>query len=134
VNLRVRVVLIVAVPAALLVAGHGVLRLWQEQEQLRAEDNRNVALAALATQIAVENALRDRQISDVRRLLVELVERQEGIDRIRLFDRALRPTLVTNALDVGDTVAVEVLRSVLATGAPDAGLARLPRARRAAYL
>ncbi|MGH7306889.1 MAG: sensor histidine kinase [Candidatus Rokuibacteriota bacterium] len=113
-----RVVLIVAVPAAVLVAGHGLLRLWQEEEQLRAEDNRTVALGALATQIAVENALRDRQISDVRRLLVELVERQEGIDRIRLFDRALRPTLVSNPLDIGDVVATGPLRSVIATGIP----------------
>jgi two-component system NtrC family sensor kinase len=118
INLRVRVVLIVAVPAAVLVAGHGLLRLWQEEAQLRAEDSRAVALGALATQIAVENALRDRQILDVRRLLIELVERQEAVDRIRLFDRSLRPTLVSNPLDIGDVVVVEPLRSVIATGTP----------------
>ncbi len=111
-------VLVVAVPAALLVAGHGLLRLWQEDAQLRAEDNRSVALAALATQIAVENALRDRQIADVRRLLIEMVDRQEGVDRIRLLDRDLRPTLVSNRLEIGDRVAAETLRSVIVTGVP----------------
>lgn len=110
--------LIVAVPALLLVAGHGVLRLWQEQEQLRAEESRNVALTARAIRIAVENALRDRQVADVRRLLVEMVERQEGIDRIRLFDDELDPVLVSNALEIGDAVPVEALRSVMASGVP----------------
>lgn len=117
-DLRVRAVLIVAVPALLLVAGHGVLRLWQEQEQLRAEESRNVALTARAIRIAVENALRDRQVADVRRLLVEMVERQEGIDRIRLFDDELDPVLVSNALEIGDAVPVEALRSVMASGVP----------------
>jgi signal transduction histidine kinase len=117
-SMRIRVVLIVALPAALLVAGHGVLRLWQEQEQLRAEESRNVALIGRAVGIAVENALRDRQVSDVRRLLVEIVEQQEGIDRVRLFDRQLKLTLVSNPLAIGDAVSGEALQAVMASGVP----------------
>lgn len=117
IGLRTRVVLIVALPAALLVSGHGLLRLQQEEAQLRAEDTRHVELAARALQIAVENALRDRHISDVQRLLVQMLERHEGVDRVRLFDRDLRPLLVSNALAIGDVVPSGQLRAVMETGA-----------------
>ena len=110
--------LIVAVPVAVLVTGYGLVRLGQEEAQVRDEDSRNIALVAVATQIAVENALRDRKMSDVRRLVVELVDGQEGIDRIRLFDRTLHPTLVSNPLDIGDAVPTEALRAVIAGGGP----------------
>jgi len=119
VSLKLRVILILAVPAVLVVGVHGVLRVRQERVQLVEEDRRNIALAARAIQIAVENALRDRQISDVRRLLAEMVERQEAIDRIRLFDRALRPTLVSNPLAAGEPVPLEMLRRVMDTGVPE---------------
>jgi two-component system, NtrC family, sensor kinase len=108
----------VTVPVAVLVASHGLLRLAQEDAQVRDEDNRSITLLALATQIAVENALRDWQISDVRRLVVEIADRQEGIDRIRLFDRQLQPTLVSNALHIGDAVPSDALRAVITRGAP----------------
>ena len=78
-----------------------------------------MALTAAAIQIAVENALRDRQFSDVKRLVAEMVERQTAIDRIRLFDRQLRPTLVSNQLSIGEDVPAEILRRVANTAMPE---------------
>lgn len=118
-GLKLRLILILTIPAVLAVAVHGVLRIRQERAQLVEEDRQNMALTATAIQIAVENALRDRQISDVKRLLAELVEQQTAIDRIRLFDRQLRPTLVSNALSIGEDVPAEILGRVAATGAPE---------------
>src|SRR5262249_32513148 len=44
---------------------------------------------ARAVQIAVENALRDRQLTDIRRLVSEMVTEHAQIDRIRIFNPAL---------------------------------------------
>lgn len=114
-GLKLRLILILTIPAVLALAVHGILRIRQEREQLVEEDRQNMALTGSAIQIAVENALRDRQYSDVNRLLAELVERQTAIDRIRLFDRQLRPTLVSNQLSVGEDVPAEILRRVAET-------------------
>lgn len=119
-GLKLRLVLVLTIPAVLAVSVHGLLRVQQEHTQLIAEDRQNMALAARAIEIAVENALRDRQISDVKRLLTEMVEQQEAIDRIRLFDRALQPTLVSNPLELEGGVPEETLRHVMATGKPQA--------------
>ena len=118
-GLKLRVILILTIPAVLVVAVHGLLRIRQERAQLIAEDRQNMALTARAIQIAVENSLRDRQISDVKRLLAEMVEQQGAIDRIRLFDRNLQPTLVSNALSIGEDVPKEIFGRVLATGQPE---------------
>ena len=119
-GLKLRLILILTIPAVLAVGVHGLLRIRQERAQLLEEDRQSMALTARAMQIAVENALRDRQISDVKRLLAEMVEQQEAIDRIRLFDRSLRPTLVSNALSLGEDLPEEVLRRVMQTGGTEA--------------
>jgi signal transduction histidine kinase len=119
VGLKLRLILILTIPAVLALAVHGVLRVRQEREQLVEEDRQNMALTAAAIQIAVENALRDRQFSDVKRLVAEMVERQTAIDRIRLFDRQLRPILVSNQLSIGEDVPAEILRRVANTATPD---------------
>jgi signal transduction histidine kinase len=75
-----------------------------------------MGLTAKAIQISVENALRDRQMSDIRRFLTELVEGQEQIDRIRVFNHALQPTLVSNPLSIGEQVPDDPLRRVLQSG------------------
>ena len=118
-GLKLRLILILTIPAVLAVGVHGVLRIRQERDQLIDEDRQNMALTAAAIQIAVENALRDRQFSDVKRLLAELVERQTAIDRIRLFNRQLEPTLVSNQLSIGEDVPVEILRRVTETKFPE---------------
>jgi signal transduction histidine kinase len=115
-GLRLRVILILTIPALLVVGAHGYLRIRQEDAQLRVEDQQNLAVTARAVQIAAENALRDRQMSDLRRLLVEMVERQEIIDRIRLFDAEMKPTLVSNRLAIGDAVPALELGRVMRTG------------------
>ncbi|MGH7342220.1 MAG: hypothetical protein ACREKH_17155, partial [Candidatus Rokuibacteriota bacterium] len=115
-GLRLRVILILTIPALLVVAVHGYLRIRNEDAQLRLEEQQNLAATARAVQIAMENALRDRQISDVRRLLVEMAERQDVIDRIRLFDLEMRPTLVSNPLAIGEAVPAAELGRVMRTG------------------
>jgi signal transduction histidine kinase len=115
-GLRARVILLLTIPALVVIGAHGLLRVRQEDAQLLREDEQNLALTGRAVQIAVENAMRDRQVSDIHRLLVAMVEQQDAIDRIRLFDAALKPVLVSNVLAIGETVPAALLRRVMETG------------------
>ncbi len=124
-GLRLRLILIVILPALLVLGAHGYVRVRQQETQLYAEDERNIALAARGIQIAVENALRDRQITDVRRLLSEMAEQQEGIERIRLFDRTLAPTLSSDPEHRTARVPTEVLQQVIDLGEPVAEYERV---------
>jgi signal transduction histidine kinase len=119
-GLRLRVILILTLPAVLAVGAHGFLRIRQEEADLVRENRENLELMARAVQLAVENALRDRQLADVRRLLIDMVERQELIDRIRLFDRNVKPTIVSNPLTFADTIPAGNLAEVMRTGRPEA--------------
>jgi signal transduction histidine kinase len=116
-GLRTRVLVIVGLPAAVLLAGHGLLRLDQERSQLEAEDQRHVELTAKALQIAAENALRDGGIPEARRLLLDLLARHEGIDRVRMFGGDLRPVILSSNADIDPRVPERVVRSVIDTGA-----------------
>ncbi|HEX9818852.1 MAG TPA: ATP-binding protein [Methylomirabilota bacterium] len=118
-GLRWRVVLILTIPTVLAVGAHGALRIRQQEARLLQEDRRNLQITARAIQIAVENALRDRQIADARRLLVDMVEQQDVIDRIRLFDREVRPVLVSNPLTIGEAVPAAALGQVVESGRPE---------------
>jgi signal transduction histidine kinase len=118
-SLRLRLMLAVTIPLVLVVGVYGLLRIRVEQAALLEEDRRNIALTARAIQSAIEIALRDRQMADARRVLAEMVEDQDQIDRIRVFDRELRPILVSNRLPIGDDVPIETLRRVMATGRTD---------------
>jgi signal transduction histidine kinase len=115
-GLRQRVILIVTVPALLATAVHGALRIQQEQHQLRGEYERNLTLTAKAIAISIENALRDRQWSDVGNLVTQMVEQQDVIDRIRLFDRDATIVFVSDPLKIADAVPVDELRRVIASG------------------
>ena len=115
-GLRLRVILIIAVPALLVVGAHGCLRVREAEVELLEEDRRNLALTARAVQIAVENALRDRKILDLERLLADMVKGQEVIDRIRLFDNRVTPMLVSNPLVIGEAIPALDLRRVIETG------------------
>jgi signal transduction histidine kinase len=116
VRLKARLVLIISLPAVLAVSAHGVLRVRQEEAQVRREERQALGLTAAAVQIAVENALRDRQLADVKRLLSQIVEEQESVDRVRLFDRSLASTVVSGPWTFGDPVPTEVLQRVIRTG------------------
>jgi signal transduction histidine kinase len=125
VGLRVRVILIVTLPVVVVLGVHGFFRVRQEEAQLLAEDKRNIALAARAIQIAVENALRDRQVTDVKRLLAEMVEQQQEIERIRLFDASLVPVLSSNPETRNEPVPSEMLRRVMESGSPEGDYRRV---------
>ncbi len=112
-GLRLRLLLILLLPLSAAVGGYGLLRLQQEDEKLLAEEQHRMLGTALALQVAVENALRDRQISDIRRLLGEIVAFQEEIDRIRIFDARLEPIVVSNPLTIGEEVPEYGLREAM---------------------
>src|SRR2546425_11178660 len=118
-GLRLRVILILTIPLLLAVAIHGYLRVRREEAQLLREDRQSMDLTAVAIQLAVQHAPRDRENSEIRRLLVEMVDQQDAIDRIRLFDSSLQPTLVSNPLSIGETVPTDALTRVVRTGASE---------------
>src|SRR5262249_21352464 len=115
-GLRLRLFFVLIVPLTLLVGLYAVVRIREEEGQLLAAEQRNAAVTARAIQIAVENAVRDRQVGDIRRLLSELVNRQEQIDRIRVYDKSLVPTLESEPAAVGGPVAAERLQRVMTEG------------------
>jgi hypothetical protein len=112
-GLRLRLILVLMVPLTLVVGVYGYIRVEQEAAGLLEDNRRALAFTAKALQVAVENALRDRQMSDASRLLSEVVQYQEEIDRIRIFDRTLTPLLVSNRLPIGDDVPTEALMRAL---------------------
>jgi signal transduction histidine kinase len=118
-GLRQRIILIITIPALLATGVHGALRVRQEQTELVREYQGNLALTARAIQIAVENARRDRQWSDVGHLVSQMAEQQDVIDRIRLFDRDAAVIFVSNPLKIVDAIPRAALRRVMASGAPD---------------
>jgi two-component system NtrC family sensor kinase len=118
-GLKVRLVLVLLIPLILVVGVYGFIRVRREHRDLLDENQRYVALAAKGIQSAVENALRDWQIADIRRLLSELVAQDEQIDRIRVFDAQLRPTVVSNPLGIGGDVPASALRRAIETGQPE---------------
>jgi signal transduction histidine kinase len=124
-GLRFRLVLIVVLPALVGLGVHGFVRVRQEEAQLFEEDQRNVALAARAIRIAVENALRDRQISDVKRLLAEMAEQEDEIERIRLFDGSVAPTLSSDPASRDVPAPTAMIRQVLENGVPAAEYERV---------
>jgi signal transduction histidine kinase len=128
-GLRLRVILILTIPALLVIGFHGFLRVQQEDAQLVREDEENLALTGRAVQIAVENALRDRQTPDIHRLLVQMVEQQDAIDRIRLFDRDAKPVLVSNVLAIDETVPASELHRVMDTATAETFVQRAKPAR-----
>jgi two-component system NtrC family sensor kinase len=118
-GLRLRLILVVLVPLVLVVGIYGLFRVRREQADLLDENQRNVALAAKGIQSAVENALRDWQISDIKRLLSEIVVQDEQIDRIRVFNARLKPTVVSNPLVIGEEVPTSALQRAVETGQPE---------------
>jgi signal transduction histidine kinase len=121
-GLRRRVILIITIPAVLAMAAHGLVRIFQERAQVIEEEQQRLSVMAKAVQISVENALRDRQFSDVQRLVSEMVEQQETIDGIRLFDADLDVTFVSSPTVIGKAIPTEALRRVMERAAPEAGL------------
>jgi signal transduction histidine kinase len=118
-GLRKRIILVVTLPALLATAVHGVFRVQQERAQLLAEEQENLALTGKAVRIAVENALRDYQLSDVGRLVLDMVDREQSIDQVRFFNRDLAPVIVSHPLKVGEAIPADALRRVMQSGASE---------------
>jgi two-component system, NtrC family, sensor kinase len=119
-GLRLRLILVLMIPPILVFGVYGVLRVRKEQTELLRADQRNVSLITKAVQIAVERALRDPQTRGIDELLAEIVQDQKTIDRLRVFDRGLRPIVVSNALPVGGHIATDVLQRVIDSGHAEA--------------
>lgn len=118
-GLRQRIILIITIPFLLGMGVHGGIRIMQERAQVIDEEKQRLSLTARAVQVAVENALRDRQFADVQRLVSQMVDQQEAIDGIRLFDRNVEVTFVSSPGAIGKAVPHEALRQVMATGLPE---------------
>jgi signal transduction histidine kinase len=117
-GLRLRLFLVLILPLTLAVGVYGLFRIRQETGQLLDEERQAAAITAKAVQIAVENGLRDRQLLDVKRLLAEMVQGQEHIDRIRVFEGELVPTLVSSPEATGEPVDGARVKRVVETGRP----------------
>jgi signal transduction histidine kinase len=104
------------IPLILVFGVYGIIRVRVGRAELLEENQRNFILIAKAVQVAVERALGDPETSDVKGMLAEIVADQEQIDRLRIFDRELRLTLVSNTLTIGDDVPTDVLRRVTESG------------------
>jgi two-component system NtrC family sensor kinase len=115
-GLRERIILIITIPALLGFGIHGTIRAFQERAQIIDDEKQRLALTTRAVQVAVENALRDRQFSDVQRLVSQMVETQESIDGIRLYDRHLQVTFVSSAEVMAKVIPSEALKRVMDTG------------------
>jgi nitrate/nitrite-specific signal transduction histidine kinase len=118
-NLTVRLILVVMIPVVLVAGVYGYVRSRGEQAELLADQQQEMARTAKAVRIALESAIRDRQVADIKPLLAEMAEYQEAIDRIRLYDLDLTPTLVSSQLSIADDVPAEALHRVIATGQPE---------------
>jgi two-component system NtrC family sensor kinase len=119
-GLRIRLIVVLVIPLVLVVGVYGLVRVRQHEAQLLREDRRQMAVTARAIRVAVENALRDRQTSDVRRLLAEMVDEQDQIDGIRLFDRELRPGPASTSSPAIAAALEAMRRQVIETGDPEA--------------
>jgi signal transduction histidine kinase len=115
-GLKLRLILVLMIPPILVVGVYGLIRVRTGRTELLAETQRNVILLAKAMQATVERGFRDSRVSDLNGILADIVNDQEQIDRIRVFDRRLQPTAVSTRLSLGQDVPTEVLRRVAQTG------------------
>ena len=118
-GLRLRLILVLMIPPVLVVGVYGLIRVRTERAQLLTNTERTVILVAKAIRASIERGVREPRGSDLEGILAEIVKDQEQIDRIRIFDRSLRPLFVSNRLRSADAVPAEVLRQVAETGQPE---------------
>ncbi len=114
-GLRLRLFLFAILPIALVIGVYGVMRAREEVREVVEAETRASAATARAVQIAVEHALRDRQLADIDRLVEELVTYHPQIDRVIVVDRNLGLVAAVPPRP-GDLQTLDHLRSVMATG------------------
>ena len=118
-GLKLRLIVVLMIPLTLVGGVYGFVRVGQERAELMEDNRRSLAATLKAIQIAVENALRDRKLGDIGILVAELVQNQDAIDRVRLFDRDLTPTIDSIRRPLDTDVPEAAVRRVFATGTPE---------------
>jgi signal transduction histidine kinase len=111
-GLKLRLILVLLIPAILVVGVYGLIRVRVGRAELIAESERNVILLAKAIQARVERGLRDPWTVDLESMLTDIVRGQDQIDRIRILDDRLRPTTLSSERGVDADVPPDVLRRV----------------------
>jgi signal transduction histidine kinase len=120
VGLKLRLILVLMIPPIVAVGVYGLIRVRAGRAELIAETERNVTLLAKAVQARVERGMRDPLTLDLDTMLADIVRDQEQIDRIRVFDRQLRPTATSSELSIRHDVPGEIHRRVAQTGEGEA--------------
>ena len=112
-KLTLRLVAMVAV----LLAGFGYIGVQQERARLIEELEQEALVLGNAMQFAVEQALRDHKLGDIRAILAEMAPAPNLVDSIRVFDQHLVDVSGTTAEVVGTPPAPQAeLKQVLNTG------------------
>jgi signal transduction histidine kinase len=114
-GLRLRLLLLVILPMALVVGVYGVVRVSEEIRDAIAAERRQAAIAANAVRIAVEHTLRTREGADVQHLVSELVIDHAEIDGIVVVDQGLGPLALEPRGPLAPSRERD-LTSVMATG------------------
>lgn len=118
VKLGLRLILILIATVGCVVGTYGYFRIQEERSRLLEQTQKEVAVIGKAIQVAVENALRDRKPEDIKTLIQALVDYEEQIDRIRLFDRDGSLRMSSNPLAIGEAIPHDRLATVLNRGTP----------------
>ena len=122
-GLKLRLILVLMIPPILVVGVYGLTRVRTERAELLAETERTVIALAKAIQARVERGFRGSAASDLDGMLTDLMRDQEQIDRIRVFDRHLRPAALVSRVALHHDVPTEILERVAATGQDEGILA-----------
>jgi two-component system NtrC family sensor kinase len=138
-GLRLRLLLVVILPLALVVGAYGVVRVREETQDATEAERRQAGIAAGAVRIAVEHSMQMADASDVRRLAADLVASHAEIERVVVVDSSLAPVAVEPpgalsldhardlkmAMESGafDRVSTGTIRYILPLRGPDSGLA-----------
>lgn len=88
-RLVTKLMLLLILTVALVMAAFGFVRVQQERQRLIAELKQDLVIQASTMRLVVEHALRDRQPQDIRELLAEMVRDPNPVDGIRIFDHRL---------------------------------------------
>lgn len=109
-------ILVLLIPPILVVGVYGFVRARVERAELLAEDQRNAVAIATAARVAVERGLREGEPSELAAVVTDVLKDNRQIDRLRLFDRDLRPMVLSGARAAGDDVPADALRRVMRSG------------------
>jgi signal transduction histidine kinase len=102
---------------AVVLGTYGWVQVRDEEHDLRATAERELRLLAATLQIAFENAFRDRQVTDVRKILESLELRDSSLD-VLLFDAAASPGPQSGGSYTSQRPALEAVLELRRTGQP----------------